>query len=132
MTDALVPGAVVRLVDAYCAVWNEPDPVRRQENLDAIWAADATYTDPRVHTVGAQALVAHIESLRAGRPGARIVRTSVVDVHHRVFRFGWRLVLADGTMLPEGVDFGELSDEMKLQRIVGFFGLLAPLPEALG
>ena len=35
------------------------------------------------------------------------------------------MILADGKSLPEGIDFGELSSEGKLRRIVGFFGPLA-------
>jgi hypothetical protein len=38
------------------------------------------------------------------------------------------MVLADGKMFVEGVDFGELSPDGKLYRIVGFFGPLAPRP----
>jgi hypothetical protein len=49
-----------------------------------------------------------------------------VDTHHGLARFAWRVVESDGTMLPEGIDFAEVSAEGKLTRIVGFFGSLAP------
>jgi hypothetical protein len=40
------------------------------------------------------------------------------------------MVLADGKVALEGIDFGELnSDGSKLHRIVGFFG---PLAQAIG
>jgi hypothetical protein len=45
-----------------------------------------------------------------------------VDLHHDVLRFAWRMVLADGRALPDGIDFGELGPDGKLARIVGFFG----------
>ncbi len=109
-------------IDIYCGAWNEPDPARREELLAPVWAANATYTDPTVHTTGLAALVAHIGTVQAGRPGSRVVRTSAVDQHHGLVRFAWRRILADGTALPEGVDFGELGDDGKLRRIVGFFG----------
>ena len=125
MNDPMNVAAVERLIDAYCAVWNEPDAVRRQRTLDEIWAENATYTDPRAYQTGSKALVAHIGNVQAGRPGARIVRTSVVDCHHGLARFGWRLVQADGTLLPEGIDIAEISGQMKLLRIIGFFGPLA-------
>ena len=126
MDNPMDIAALEQLIDAYCAVWNEPDAARRQRTLDAIWAENATYTDPRVHATGSAALVAHIEKIRAGRPGARIVRTSAVDFHHGIARFAWRLVQADGTPLPEGLDIAEVSDDSKLLRIVGFFGPRAP------
>jgi len=55
------------------------------------------------------------------------VRTSAVDAHHGLARFAWRIVQADGSMLPEGIDFAEISAEGRIQRIMGFFGPLAPL-----
>ena len=118
--------ALERLIDTYCAAWSEPDPVRRQRTLDEIWAENATYTDPRAQLTGSKALCAHIGNVLAGRPGARIIRTSVLDRHHGLVRFAWRVVQADGTLLPEGLDIAEISDELKLLRIIGFFGPLAP------
>lgn len=116
------------LIDRYCAVWNEPDPERRRALLESVWTKAATYTDPRAETTGAGELLAHIAAVRAGRPGATIVRTSTVDVHHFVARFGWRVVEADGTLLPEGIDFVSFTpDGQRIERIVGFFGPLMPI-----
>jgi hypothetical protein len=119
--------ALERLIDTYCAAWSEPDPVRRQRTLDEIWAENATYTDPRAHLAGSKWLCAHIGAVLAGRPGARIIRTSILDCHHGLVRFAWRVVQTDGTLLPEGLDIAEISDQMKLLRIIGFFGPLAPI-----
>jgi hypothetical protein len=116
---------VTQLIDRYCAVWNEADPARRKALLREVWADGATYTDPRADTAGADELLTHIARVRQGRPGARILRTSTVDVHHDVARFGWRAVEADGTELPEGLDIALLSpDGRRIERIIGFFGPL--------
>ena len=115
-----------RLIDAYCEAWCEPDVAARRRLLDHVWARGATYTDPRAQLAGLDALVAHIGKVLADRPGSRVIRTSAVDSHHGLARFAWRVVQADGTMLPEGVDFAELAGDGKLARIVGFFGPLAP------
>ncbi|CAN7680687.1 nuclear transport factor 2 family protein [Aminobacter sp. LjRoot7] len=114
---------ITSLIDRYCAVWNEPDEEQRKALLEAVWAERATYTDPRADTVGADELLVHIAKVRASRPGAKIVRTTAVDLHHDVARFGWRVVEADGTPLPEGIDFVELApDGKRIERIIGFFG----------
>jgi hypothetical protein len=116
------------LIDRYCAVWNEPSAERRAELLDEVWARGASYTDPSVHAASAEALLAHIEMVRARRPGATVVRTSAVDLHHAVARFAWHVVQADGTALPDGLDVAELSaDGRRIERIVGFFGPLRRL-----
>ena len=49
-----------------------------------------------------------------------------MDAHHGKLRFRWRLVGADGTLVTEGMDYGELADDGQIQRIVGLFG---PFPE---
>ena len=38
------------------------------------------------------------------------------------------MVLADGKVFLEGIDFGELSADGKLRQIVGFFGPLTAEP----
>jgi len=117
-----------RLIDTYCGAWSEADPVRRRRALDEIWAPGAIYTDPRAQLIGAEALCAHIGTVLAGRPGAKITRTSVLDCHHGLVRFAWRVMQADGSLLPEGLDVAEIADDMRILRIIGFFGPLAPRP----
>ncbi|HEU4646928.1 MAG TPA: nuclear transport factor 2 family protein [Burkholderiales bacterium] len=116
---------LAQLIDTYCQAWSEPDAQRRAQLLAQVWSEGATYTDPTVHAAGSGELLAHIAQVVARRPGARIVRTSAVDEHHGLARFTWRLVEADGTPRLEGIDFVELSSDVRIRRIVGFFGPLA-------
>ena len=113
------------LIDTYCAAWSEPDPARRRKLLGTVWAEGATYTDPTVHVAGLENLLAHIDSVLAQRPGATIQRSSAIDAHHDVARFAWRLVLADGAALPEGLDLVDFAEDGRIRRIVGFFGPLS-------
>ncbi len=114
------------LIDRYCEAWSAPDAGRRAELLAAVWAVGATYTDPSVHAAGADELLAHVAKVQARRPGARVLRTSPVEGHHRIARFAWHVVLPDGSALPEGLDIAFISaDGAMIERIIGFFG---PLP----
>jgi hypothetical protein len=114
------------LIDRYCEVWSEPDERRRAELLASVWGPQATYTDPSVHAANAEELLSHIATVQSRRPGARVVRTSRVDVHHGIARFAWHVVQADGTTLPEGLDIAFISTEgTRIERIIGFFG---PVP----
>jgi len=113
------------LIDQYCQVWTEPSAAHRAELLSTIWAKDATYTDPTIHTESVEELLAHIAMVQSRRPGAKVLRTSQVDVHHNLARFAWHVVNADGTTLPEGLDLAFITaDGAKIQRIIGFFGPL--------
>ena len=116
------------LIDRYCEAWSLPDPAARAAALHEVWADGATYTDPTVHADGADALLAHITQVHAAYPGARIERTSAVDLHHGLARFGWQLLRADCSRLPEGLDIAQLSaDGLRIESIVGFFGALKSL-----
>ena len=116
------------LIMLYNSAWSEPDHKRRQQILDRVWAEDGTYTDPTAHVASRSELVDHLSGFIAQFPGAHIALTSGIDTHHQNFRFSWRMVLADGKVFVEGIDFGKLSPDGKLHRIVGFFGPLPPGP----
>ena len=120
-----MPAPADALIDAYCAAWNEPDPAARTDRLSAVLTETARYTDPRADTVGAAALSAHIETVRAARPGSRVLRSTAVDQHHGLARFGFRVVSAGGADLLSGLDVVELTTDGRIARIAGFFGALA-------
>lgn len=126
MSEPIDAAAIERLIEVYCSAWDEPDAAARDRILLQVWANDATYTDPSVCAVGRAQLSDHIGKVIARYPGSKLVVTSGVDSHHGLVRFTWKKVLADGTSLPEGIDFGEISDDGKIRRIVGFFGPLKP------
>jgi hypothetical protein len=44
-----------------------------------------------------------------------------------MFRFSWKFVGADGKIVSEGIDFGTLDANGKIQSIAGFFGPTKPL-----
>lgn len=117
--------ALTDLIDGYCGAWCEADAGRRVAMLAEALTDGAVYTDPTVRVVGVEALATHIGTVLAANPGARVSRTSRVEAHHDVARFAWQMTRADGTVLPEGVDFVELtSDGTRLCSITGFFGPL--------
>ncbi|MEO8629035.1 MAG: nuclear transport factor 2 family protein [Betaproteobacteria bacterium] len=119
--------SIAEVIDTYCAVWDSAcDPARRRTLLQSVWAEGATYTDPTVQAIGLEQLLAHVDTVLTRRPGSKVTRTSQLDEHHGLVRFGWRVVQADGSMLPEGIDLAEISGG-NITRIVGFFGPLRKL-----
>ena len=110
------------VVAAYTAAWNEPDEGKRRRLLEVAWADDGAYTDPQSDVAGREALVALIGGMHAQMPGALIDVTSKTDLHHDKLRFAWRFVSGDGAMTIDGIDFGELAEDGRLRKIVGFWG----------
>jgi hypothetical protein len=118
-----------RLVDQYCEGWSCPAAEAREALIRGSLTDDATYTDPRADHLNVPELLDHIAKIQESRPGAKIVRTSVVDSHHGLARFHWHVALPDGTTLPEGIDVIELSaDGTRIRSIIGFFGPLGNRP----
>jgi hypothetical protein len=120
-------GDLDEIVKMYCAAWNEPDAQHRRELLEKAWASNGTYTDPQSHVEGREALIEHIGRFLKNSPGARIIQSSRTDFHHGMFRFAWKFIGGDGKTVMEGMDFGALGPDGKLQRIVGFFGPIKSL-----
>lgn len=116
------------VIALYMDAWRESDRALRHQLLERVWAEDATYTDPTAHVIGRQEFVDHIGRFFEQFPGASFELTSGIDAHHGKLRFTWRMLLADRTVFVEGIDFGELSPDGRLHRIVGFFGPPAPKP----
>jgi hypothetical protein len=113
------------VVTAYSLAWNALDEADRRQLLEAAWADDATYCDPTANFEGREALVAHIGALQVAMPGHTIDLVTGADEHDGHLRFGWLMHGPDGLAVLEGMDFGHLAEDGRLQRIVGFFG---PLP----
>jgi hypothetical protein len=120
------PGLAGRRVDAYIEAWNEPLAGRRGQILAEVMTDDCTYVDPNTELDGRAGLAGYIGDVLDKQPGRRIERTTEVDVHHRLCRFGWRLVRPDGTVGAESVDFVEFAGDGRISYVAGFFGLLAP------
>jgi SnoaL-like domain len=115
---------LAELVAMYSEAW-AADEAERRRLLEVAWREAGVYSDPVGRAAGREALVSHIAGFQEQFPGHRIVMTSGVDEHDGWFRFGWALEDADGNIVMEGVDFGEVADDGRIARLTGFFD---PLP----
>jgi hypothetical protein len=79
--------------------------------------------------VGVDAVTQHMFGFAQRYPGLTPAPASGLDAHHLVGRFGWVMSsptpisdkgVEHGNMLP-GLDFVEVTDEGRIQRIVGLF-----------
>jgi hypothetical protein len=116
----MIPTDVLFLIEEYIAAWNEPDPGIRLEILETVWHDDATYTDPVSQADNRAGLDAIIEGFREDNPDAKFIINDKIDHHHGYVRFSWMLHLPNGAEVP-GMDYGEVSPDGKLIKIVRFF-----------
>lgn len=115
---------VTTTVDRYFHAWNQPDPQDRSHAVALAWAEDASYTDPNGTFNGQAAIADMIGAVQTAYRGVTFSRTSVIDTNpgDQLIRFSWAMRTPDGTPLLGGVDFGELADDGRIRRIVGFLG----------
>lgn len=117
-------------VDAYIDAWNEEDAARRAELIARAWADDGAYVDPALAAQGHAGISEMVDGVHAQFPGHRFRRTSEVDEHNGLVRFGWELAAPDGAAAVAGIDVAVLADDGRLQRVAGFFGELPALAAA--
>jgi hypothetical protein len=125
-TDLTTTATVVDTVDRYLATWNETDPAQRAELVETSLGADLWYRDAMLEADGLEAYTAMIGAVQESFPGAVMRRTTAVDAHHDVVRFGWALGAPDAEPVFAGIDLAKLDADGKLHRIVGFGGDLTP------
>jgi len=121
---------VTTTVDTYLQMWNETDAARRADVIRAAWIDTGHYIDPLMEGRGHDGLSAMVDGVQAQFPGARFRRTTGVDQHHALVRFGWELVAADGAVIAGGLDIGVVADDGRLDRIAGFLGDLPAVEDA--
>jgi hypothetical protein len=113
---------ITTVVDTYLAMWNETDTDKRSRHIRDAWIETGHYIDPLMEGRGHDGLSAMVDGVQQQFPGARFRRTSGVDRHHGLIRFGWELVAADGALVAAGLDIGVVADDGRLDRIAGFLG----------
>lgn len=121
MSDAIAT------IDTYLDAWNETDPDVRADLVRKAWAEDGAYVDPLLEATGHAAIADMAAGVHQQFPGFRFRRTTGVDAHHSLVRFGWELAGEDGSVAVAGLDVAIVGDDGRLTRVAGFFGDL-PTP----
>lgn len=114
-------------IDTYLAGYCEPDPALRAEKIAAAWDPDGELLDPPFEGQGHDGIAAMVDVVLEHFAEHHFVRTTAVDAHHDMARYGWALIAPDGTASVTGTDVAQVGADGRLTRVVGFFGDLAGL-----
>lgn len=125
MTDiANPPPDAPPVLVSYLALWNELDPSRRTQLIDACISTDCEWVDPQHHHHGREALAQNVTGFRSTFPDAVLGLGSNVDSHRDRHRYEWIIVDGGGEVIMRGSDVVTVDGDGLLCRVEGFFGTL--------
>jgi len=119
MTDT---ATIEATIDANLEAYLEPDSDRRVRLIKDVWASEGHLFEPPLDAKGHEAINEMFVTVQGMFPGHTFRRTSAVDAHHGIARYGWEMLAADGSVALTGMDVAVVDAEGKLTRIAGFFG----------
>ena len=111
-------------IDTWLQAYTEADAERRDALIAAVWNEDGVLLDPPLDGAGRAAISQLTDVVLAHFPGHRFRRSTTVDAHHDVARYGWELVAPDGAVTMTGLDVVQIDEAGRLLRVAGFFGEL--------
>jgi hypothetical protein len=116
--------AVAQRIDHLMEAVFVADDRDRLARLAEHLAPDFVYVSPEAVFDGAEGLSdAFARYRRESWRGARLRRTSELEMHHGYFRYSWERV-ESGAVVMEGWSFGSVDDTGAIDRVVAFEGLV--------
>lgn len=98
-----------KLVDRYIALWNEPDPSRRRDQVVSLWSEEGEHLSPSGRHVGHDAIEARVAGTFERFIAARHWRFRVANGTARasnVVRLHWQAVSEEkGAIEAAGIEF---------------------------
>ena len=116
-------------IDTHLEAYGETDVARRVALIQQVWSPTGVLADPPIDGAGHDGINEMLGLVQSQFPGHTFQRTSEIDTHHGIARYGWKLVAEDGSVSLTGMDVAELDVDGKLARVAGFFG---DLPARVG
>jgi hypothetical protein len=104
---------------AYIAAWNAQEATARRDAVAAVFAPDATYTDPLAGATGHDAIAALIEGVQQQFGGWTFRLSGPVDGHHNQARFSWTLGPGEEDLVV-GFDVVRFDDDGRITEVLGF------------
>ena len=106
--------------EQYVAAWKEASAQGKAAALEQSAATACVYQDPLTMTQGHDELIAYMLDFHKQIPGGHFVTTWFLD-HHDASIAKWNMVSGDGTVIGDGVSYGQYNEQGALIAMTGFF-----------
>jgi len=111
-------------IDTYLEAYGETDASRRATLIAQVWSPDGQLTDPPLDAKGHDGIDGMFAAVQGQFAGHTFRRSTGIDAHHGIARYGWELIAADGSVTLAGMDVAVVAGDGKLRHVAGFFGEL--------
>ena len=109
-------------IDTYLEAYLEPNAEHRARLIEQAWATEGHLFDPPLDAQGHVAINEMFETVQAMFPKHTFRRTTGIDTHHGIARYGWEMVDGSGAVALTGMDVAVVGQDGRLTRVAGFFG----------
>lgn len=106
--------------ERYVQSWKVGAAAERRAIFVQCLSPECVYADPLVSCCGWETLEAYMVDFHRQVPGGHFV-TRHFQAHHERSIATWDMVGGDGTVLGDGMSYGEYDPEGRLTRMIGFF-----------
>jgi hypothetical protein len=106
--------------ETYVGAWRAHSPNEKQAALDSAVAEGCSYRDPLMETKGHAQLIRYMVDFHKQLPGGHFV-TRYFLAHHDRSIAKWSMLDGQGTVIGEGISYGEYGADGKLVAMTGFF-----------
>ncbi|MGL4881034.1 MAG: nuclear transport factor 2 family protein [Waterburya sp.] len=120
MSNQILPIELV--IKEYLAAWNTSDSEARLSLISNVLAPNCLYVDAHLSepVITRELHSQFIKQFRSKFPDLKISLVSTPDAHHGFFRFRWQLTKPNGDIFTQGIFFGEVNQDNKILKLVGF------------
>ena len=108
--------------ETYAQAWKEPSREAKVLALGQSVSPDCVYTDPMTIARGRDELIQYMLDFHKQVPGSHFPLTYFLD-HHNVSIARWNAVAGDGTVIGDGMSYGQYGEDGRLVAMTGFFEL---------
>jgi len=120
VTDMVHEGAPT-LVDRWFSAWNDADPIRRRDDLEAIVTQEVQFKDRFGLTGGVEELLGHIAAVHQFMPGLRLERQGEARHCQGLVLADWAAKGPDGDVKARGTNAYVLSADGRIAAVTGFW-----------
>lgn len=106
--------------ERYASSWKAETVDDKRALFEGSLDPECVYTDPLTQARGWQPLLDYMVEFHKQVPGGHFV-TKEFFTHHQRSVARWNMVTGDGTVIGEGISYGEYTDAGKLRTMTGFF-----------